>query len=66
MRYKAGDKVRVRQDLVVGENYGGYFFSISMEEFKGKILTIENVDCDCYFIEENKFGLCNYRPNKLL
>lgn len=56
MRYKVGDKVRVRQDLAVGENYGGYFFSRGMEEFKGKILTIENVVCDCYFIEEDKFG----------
>ena len=55
MRYKVGDKVRVRKDLAVGKNYGGYVFARSMEEFKGKIVTIESVDCDCYFIKEDKF-----------
>ena len=55
MRYKVGDKVKVRKDLVVGKSYGGYAFTRSMEEFKGKIVTIESVDCDCYFIKENKF-----------
>lgn len=55
MRYKAGDKVRVRKDLVVGKNYGGYDFVSSMEKFEGKIVTIESVDDDHYHIEEDKF-----------
>ena len=55
MRYKVGDKVRVRKDLVVGKNYGGYIFARSMEEFKGEIVTIESVDGDHYHIEEDKF-----------
>lgn len=55
MRYEVGDKVRVRKDLVVDKAYDGYVFARSMEEFKGKIVTIESVDCDCYFIKEDKF-----------
>lgn len=55
MRYKVGDKVRVRKDLVVDKNYDGYAFVSSMEEFEGKIVTIESVDGDHYHIEEDKF-----------
>ena len=53
MRYKVGDKVRVRKDLVVGKSYGGYVFTRSMEEFKGEIVTIESVDGNHYYIEED-------------
>ena len=55
MRYKVGDKVKVRKDLVVDKDYGGVDFIDDMVQFKGKIVTIESVDCDCYFIKENKF-----------
>ena len=55
MRYKAGDKVRVRQDLAVGKNYGGDIFARSMEEFKGKIVTMGSVDGNHYHIEEDKY-----------
>ena len=51
MSYKAEDKVTVRKDLVVDKIYGGYAFVSSMEEFKGKIVTIESVDGDHYHIE---------------
>lgn len=55
MNYKVGDKVKVRKDLVVDKNYGGYDFVSNMEEFEGKIVTIESVDGDHYHIEEDKF-----------
>ena len=55
MRYKVGDKVKVRKDLAVDKDYDGYAFVSSMEEFKGKIVTIESVDGDHYHIEEDKF-----------
>lgn len=54
MRYKAGDKVRIRQDLVVDKDYGGYDFVRSMEKFKGEIVTIESVAGNHYHIEEDK------------
>ena len=43
MRFKVGDKVRVREDLVVDEKYGDLHLTKSMERFKGQIVTIEEV-----------------------
>lgn len=31
MRFKVGDKVRLRNDLVVGQKYGALMFTIGME-----------------------------------
>ena len=54
-RYKLGDKVKVREDLICGETYGGELFAKDMMEYKGKITEIENIlyngeytlkDCD--------------------
>lgn len=55
-KYKVGDKVRVRSDLVVGEDYGINAFVDSMEKFKGDTLIIKRVlpDGD-YFTEGNSF-----------
>lgn len=38
MRYKIGDQVKVRRDLVVGRDYNGYTFLSEMEKCRGKIL----------------------------
>ena len=54
MRYKVGDKVKVRKDLVADKDYGGYDFVSSMEKFKGEIVTIESVDGNHYNIEEDE------------
>ena len=54
MNYKVGDKVKVRKDLVVDKDYGGYDFVSSMEKFKGEIVTIESVDGNHYHIEEDE------------
>lgn len=43
MRFKVGDKVRVREDLVVNEWYGLCYFARDMEKFKGKVFTIKEV-----------------------
>lgn len=40
-KYKVGDKVVVRNDLVLDKWYGRYFWTTSMDKFKGKIVTIE-------------------------
>ena len=60
MKYKVGDKVRVREDLVVDEKYGDLHLTKSMERFKGQIVTIEEVreeDITIYNLKEddNKF-----------
>ena len=54
MKYKVGDKVRVRKDLVVDNIYGGQVFVDGMMEFRGKIVTIKCVTDSFYRVEEDK------------
>lgn len=56
MKYKIGDKVRVREDLEVNSSYNHLIFFSGMEEFKGKEVTIHTFDVDesWFFIEEDK------------
>lgn len=59
MKYKVGDKVRVRKDLVVDESYGDLTFMDSMEQHKGQVVTIESVDSDGdYTLEEDNCDWC--------
>lgn len=53
MKYKVGDKVRVRSDLRVGKSYGEHAFVHDMFKFRGKIVTIESVWKQGYRIEED-------------
>lgn len=43
MKYKVGDKVRVRSDLVVGRLYGVWPFTRTMSEIAGKVVEIKRV-----------------------
>ena len=54
MKYKVGDKVKVRSDLQDGEIYGCYDFSEGMEKYKGKNVTISFALDGCYDIEEDR------------
>ena len=64
MKYKVGDKVRVRRDLVVDNEYGvgNWAFNSAMNLFLGQEVTIDAVKDDCeedinhYDIEED-FGM---------
>lgn len=42
MRFKVGDKVRVREDLVAGTKYGSLPFVKGMEVLKGKEFIVES------------------------
>lgn len=42
LKYKIGDKVRVRADLTVWKPYSDVYFVRGMEEYCGKVLTITN------------------------
>lgn len=55
MRYKVGDKVRVRKDLVVDEKYDGEYFIENMTQYRGKTVTIYEVfeDVNRYEIKED-------------
>lgn len=56
MKYKAGDKVRVRKDLVVGKRYGCYPAASKMVEKSGKIATIRTVHSDFYEIYKDVYS----------
>ena len=52
MRYKVGDVVTVRKDLVIDKLYGEDMFVEEMNCMKGKKVTIEDVDdCSCRICE---------------
>ncbi len=44
MKYKVGDKVRVRPDLEVGKTYGADSFVEPMKEYCGRTTTISTID----------------------
>lgn len=52
MRYKVGDRVRVRKDLADGDIYGGRIFTGHMYTLLGKIVRISEVYADCYSIDD--------------
>ena len=53
MKYKAGDKVRVRKDLKINLSYGDDVFAEGMEKFKGKPVTIDYIEREKYCIQED-------------
>jgi len=52
MKYKKGQKVRVREDLECEFAYGGYMWLMRMDFLKGTIVTIKEVLSNGYVIEE--------------
>lgn len=55
MKYKVGDKVKVRSDLEENKGYGGWYTSESMVKMCGEIVTIREVRSSSYELEENGF-----------
>lgn len=58
MKYKVGDKVRVRSDLVIRKYYGSRYFTIEMDKLSSNIVTITEVFTNRYYIKEDcgRFG----------
>lgn len=54
MKYKVGDKVRVRSDLQINGSYGAYTLVSEMSDYKGSVVAISEVYLTCYCIEEDK------------
>lgn len=56
-RYQKEDKVKIREDLILGEFYGDIGFANDMDQFIGKYVTIDRpaqVDSpEVYFIKED-------------
>ena len=49
MRYKVGDKVKIRKDLVEEKQYDGLCFVPSMAQYKGKVATIVSIQWEDYY-----------------
>ena len=58
MKYKVGDKVRVREDLEKGKLYGDYSVNEDMFSLRGKIVTICNIEYGFYMLEEDLHKWC--------
>lgn len=54
MKYKIGDVVRIKEDLVEGEKYGECNVDKDMLKFRGATTTIEGIDEDGDFYLVNK------------
>ena len=55
MKYKVGDKVRVRKDLVPDTYYGGVCYVDYMDGFKGKECVITDMDGISYQMDNFNF-----------
>ena len=44
MKFKIGDKVKLKDDLVVGEGYDELELLDNMEYYKGEVLTIKRIN----------------------
>ena len=55
MKYKIGDKVRVRKNLVPNSEYGGVCYVEFMDKFKDKECVITNMDDTSYRINNSEF-----------
>ena len=55
MKYKIGDKVRVRKDLVLDNVYGGVCYVDAMDELKDKEAIITKVGNIAYQINNSEF-----------
>ena len=53
MKYKVGDKVRIRRDLRIHTYYGDCMFVSEMNDYKGSVVTISKVFPTYYCIEED-------------
>lgn len=51
MKYKVGDKVKIRKDLNTSEMYGDWDCSLDMASYRGMIATITNCYDDSYHID---------------
>lgn len=54
MKFKVGDKVRVRDDLVGGVTYDGIYFGFCMEPFRGKEFIVTNIANGTYYLNDGR------------
>lgn len=65
MKYKVGDKVRVRKDLKVGLRYGNDTFISEMKKYAGKTMTVDAISrLGKYRLTEDIYD-CNWTDEML-
>lgn len=64
MKYKVGDKVRIRKDLSIGSEYDNVLFAPTMARFRGKVVTIAGILGGGYEIQE--YGRRHYWTDKMI
>ena len=52
MKFKVGNKVRVRKDLEVDKRYGSHVFVDGMQKYRGKVMEVESIWNDEYYLKE--------------
>ena len=65
MKYKVGDKVRIRKDLVAGFHYGEDSFTSEMEKYLGKTMTISSIVKNCKYRLKEVAGNWNWTDEML-
>lgn len=66
MKYKVGDKIKIREDLVEGEWYGYEYFSKYMKKFLGKVCTISDINENTYVLEEDDESIKWYWTDEMI
>ena len=56
MKYKVGDKVKVRKDLEPGNFYGRVYYSSDMNKFKAMECVVTNIYDGTYNINDSEYG----------
>ena len=56
MKYKIGDKVKVRKDLEPGNFYGRVYYSSDMNKFKAMECVVTNICDGTYNINDSEYG----------
>ena len=56
MKYKIGDKVRVKKDLEPGNFYGRAYYSSDMNKFKAMECVVTNIYDGTYNINDSEYG----------
>lgn len=69
MKYKAGDRVKIRDDLQTNVQYGTHYFIPEMKEYEGEIVTITKVIGNSCLIDKDGEKWCwtdeMFEPAKL-
>jgi hypothetical protein len=56
MKFRVGDKVKIREDLIVGKSYNGWDFIEGMNQYKGQIKLVKSAEVGYYTFEGDGYG----------